>query len=56
MARSDSLTPRRKSPDYPLDILLPKMDGFTVLKHLKGEAETKDIPSSFSPISDKKMM
>ncbi len=27
-----------------LDILLPKMDGFTVLKHLKGEAETKDIP------------
>jgi len=27
-----------------LDILLPKMDGFTVLKKLKAEAATKDIP------------
>ena len=27
-----------------LDILLPKMDGFTVLKNLKADAATKDIP------------
>lgn len=27
-----------------LDILLPKMDGFTVLKKLKQEDSTKDIP------------
>ena len=27
-----------------LDILLPKMDGFRVLKKLKAEAATKDIP------------
>lgn len=27
-----------------LDILLPKMDGFEVLKHLKKDAKTKDIP------------
>lgn len=27
-----------------LDIILPQMDGFTVLKELKAEANTKDIP------------
>lgn len=27
-----------------LDILLPKMDGFAVLKKLKEDAKTKDIP------------
>lgn len=27
-----------------LDILLPKMDGFAVLKNLKADATTKDIP------------
>ncbi len=27
-----------------LDIVLPIMDGFTVLKELKGSSETKDVP------------
>ena len=27
-----------------LDILLPKMDGFMVLKQLKSDSDTKDIP------------
>lgn len=27
-----------------LDIVLPKMDGFTVLEHLKSEEATRDIP------------
>ena len=27
-----------------LDIILPQMDGFTVLKELKADANTKDIP------------
>ena len=27
-----------------LDIIMPRMDGFAVLEHLKGDAETKDIP------------
>lgn len=27
-----------------LDIILPQMDGFTVLKSLKADANTKDIP------------
>lgn len=27
-----------------LDIILPKMDGFTTLKHLKDNTETKKIP------------
>ena len=27
-----------------LDIILPKMDGFTVLKHLRDNLETKKIP------------
>ncbi len=27
-----------------LDILMPKMDGFEVLKHLKKDSKTKDIP------------
>ena len=27
-----------------LDIILPKMDGFTALKHLKDNTETKKIP------------
>lgn len=36
---------KRKSPDIILlDILLPKMDGFSVLKKLKAQAETKNIP------------
>jgi DNA-binding response OmpR family regulator len=36
---------KKKKPDIILlDILLPKMDGFTVLEHLKGDPEVKDIP------------
>lgn len=36
---------KKKKPDIVLlDILLPKMDGFTVLEHLKADAEVKDIP------------
>ena len=27
-----------------LDVIMPKMDGFTVLKKLKTDPETKDIP------------
>jgi len=43
---ADGLTAaKKKRPDIILlDILLPKMDGFTVLKKLKAEAATKDIP------------
>ncbi len=36
---------KRKNPDLILlDILLPKMDGFTALKKLKDTADTKQIP------------
>lgn len=36
---------KSKKPDIILlDILLPKLDGFAVLKILKAEAETKNIP------------
>ena len=36
---------RKKLPDMILlDILLPKMDGFAVLKELKKDVNTKDIP------------
>lgn len=36
---------KKKMPDIILlDILLPKMDGFSVLKALKEDNETKDIP------------
>lgn len=36
---------KKKKPDLVLlDILLPKMDGFTVLEHLKKNATTKNIP------------
>lgn len=36
---------RSKSPDIILlDVLLPKLDGFSVLKILKAEEETKKIP------------
>lgn len=35
----------KKKPDVVLlDILLPKMDGFTVLQHMKEHDELKDIP------------
>ena len=27
-----------------LDVMMPRMDGFTVLKHLKADPETKEIP------------
>lgn len=36
---------KKKKPDIILlDILLPKMDGFTVLEKLKSESTTADIP------------
>lgn len=36
---------KKEKPDVILlDIILPQMDGFTVLKKLKGEAVTKNIP------------
>lgn len=36
---------KKEKPDIILlDILLPKMDGFTVLDNLKKDEETKDIP------------
>ncbi len=36
---------KKKKPDIILlDILLPKMDGFTVLKHLKKDAALEKIP------------
>ncbi|OGH65695.1 MAG: hypothetical protein A3J66_01440 [Candidatus Magasanikbacteria bacterium RIFCSPHIGHO2_02_FULL_47_14] len=36
---------KKKLPDLILlDILLPKMDGFTVLEHLKEDEELKSIP------------
>ena len=36
---------KSKKPDIILlDILLPKMDGFTVLKELKADKETQNIP------------
>ncbi len=36
---------KKKKPDIILlDVLLPKMDGFSVLSHLKADAETKMIP------------
>jgi DNA-binding response OmpR family regulator len=36
---------KKKKPDIILlDVLLPKMDGFTVLKELKADASTKGIP------------
>ncbi len=36
---------KKKKPDIVLlDILLPKMDGFSVLTQLKKDAATKDIP------------
>lgn len=32
-------------PDFiVLDLMMPKMDGVAVLKHLKGDEKTKDIP------------
>jgi len=35
----------RERPDLILlDLLLPKVDGFEVLKHIKGQAETSNIP------------
>ena len=39
------LAAQKKTPDIILlDILLPKMDGFTVLEKLKKDPTTKDIP------------
>ncbi|PIR04187.1 MAG: response regulator [Candidatus Magasanikbacteria bacterium CG11_big_fil_rev_8_21_14_0_20_39_34] len=36
---------KKKKPDIVLlDILLPKMDGFTVLEHAKADKEVADIP------------
>lgn len=36
---------KKKSPDIVLlDVLLPKMDGFTVLENLKSDSATADIP------------
>jgi DNA-binding response OmpR family regulator len=36
---------KKKKPDIVLlDILLPKMDGFAILEHIKKDPEIKDIP------------
>lgn len=36
---------KKKKPDIVLlDVLLPKMDGFTVLKHMKEDASVANIP------------
>lgn len=36
---------KREKPDLVLlDLILPKMDGFTVLKKMREDPETKDIP------------
>jgi DNA-binding response OmpR family regulator len=36
---------KKKKPDIVLlDVLLPKMDGFTVLKHMKDDASVASIP------------
>ena len=48
---------RQENPDIILlDIILPKMDGFEVLKELKGEEKTESIPvvilTNLSDVSD----
>jgi len=39
-----------------LDIKMPKMDGYTFVRHLKKDADTKDIPlivlTSYEPMKD----
>ena len=36
---------KKKKPDIVLlDVLLPKMDGFTVLQNIKSDASTADVP------------
>lgn len=38
------LAPKEKPDLILLDVLMPKLDGFEVLKRLKADPETKDIP------------
>jgi CheY-like chemotaxis protein len=44
---------KERKPDIILcDIMMPEMDGYTVLKHIRGDTETKAIPFIFLTAKD----
>jgi CheY-like chemotaxis protein len=44
---------KQEKPDIILcDIMMPEMDGYTVLKHIRGDADTKGIPFIFLTAKD----